>query len=46
MQISKNIKEQFPFGNPRNIIMMAAGTGITPMYQVRAVSMEIVMVFH
>lgn len=32
-QIPFNIKEQFPFDNPDTIIMLAAGTGITPMYQ-------------
>jgi len=32
-QIKKNIKIQYPFGNPKTIIMLAAGTGITPMFQ-------------
>jgi len=32
-QIPKNIKELYPFGHPKTIIMLAAGTGITPMYQ-------------
>eukprot|EP00978_Attheya_sp_CCMP212_P011746 scaffold29178_cov51-Attheya_sp.AAC.1 len=32
-QIPFNIKEQYPFGKPKTIVMLAAGTGITPMYQ-------------
>jgi hypothetical protein len=37
-QIPFNIKEQYPFGKPKTIVMLAAGTGITPMYQVKALS--------
>ena len=33
-QIPFNIKIQYPFDSPRCILMLAAGTGITPMYQV------------
>mmetsp|Transcript_1671 Transcript_1671/g.2232 ORF Transcript_1671/g.2232 Transcript_1671/m.2232 type:complete len:177 (+) Transcript_1671:1-531(+) len=32
-QIPFNIKLQYPFDNPKTILMLAAGTGITPMYQ-------------
>lgn len=32
-QIPFNKKIQYPFQNPKTIIMLAAGTGITPMYQ-------------
>lgn len=32
-QIPKNIKERYPFGTPKVLLMLAAGTGITPMYQ-------------
>lgn len=32
-QIPFNIKEQYPFGNRKLILMLAGGTGLTPMYQ-------------
>jgi len=32
-QIPFNKKIQYPFHNPSTIVMLAAGTGITPMYQ-------------
>lgn len=32
-QIPFNIKKQYPYDNPSTILMLAAGTGITPMYQ-------------
>jgi cytochrome-b5 reductase len=35
-QIPFNLKIQYPFESPRCILMLAAGTGITPMYQVCA----------
>lgn len=38
-QIPFNLKIQYPFENPHCILMLAAGTGITPMYQVRRVYM-------
>jgi len=31
--ISFNIKVQYPFNSPKNIVMLAGGTGITPMIQ-------------
>ena len=33
-QLPGNIKIQYPFDSPSSILMLAAGTGITPMYQV------------
>ena len=36
-QVPFNLKIQYPFDNPNIILMLAAGTGITPMYQVRRV---------
>jgi len=32
-QLPGNIKIQYPFDSPSSILMLAAGTGITPMYQ-------------